>query len=764
MPDSDDEDGGQTTLQPDFEDEASTTIEQEKAKQLGLIKPLPITKQAPALKPAPRPVHNTSMTNTGTGAGLEEHTVDDQRAREVLSSLTPLRPDTAARLMITQGNDAGQEIDIRPGKSYTIGRAIDNDCVLTDISVSRKHFDLKFDDGTWVIVDRGSGNGTVVNGNLEDNPFVLAHGDVIEIGNTMFRFDQPNGPQRASIETFDVEDEEMSTVAGKQMRDDLRDGPPRREPLDDAHVLTRPRPKTMPPPAPTPHRPLSPSGPPPLAYPTPMQANAQLSPASTLPMAQMSNRAPLAAPLIGPGAPTMIGDQMGLPRHNHVPILPMTPTGLPMSPNGMPMTLQGPAPASRPSFPYPQAHEIPPHSAHAHVLQIQAANRRADLSTAHVSPVPYNGMLPAPQYDEPRLSRRTKLVLAGVGLAVLTGIITAAVIKSSSDKPKPVASAKGSGSGTTTPEPKANAPKADAGKPVPTVPAAGPNASTVPKPQTPTDGSAADPTTTPTTDSARVTSKEGVKDITAPVKIDKGTEASTAKAEPKVEAKVLPKVEAKVLPKVEAKAQPKRESRRDPEPRRETPKRVAAADASSALDKAEDLYRDKKFNDASSILAAAAKSADADEAKQLRYKSDLYAKLGKAYAVGTAPAQKASVAYENLTSALTYDKNLGGEFTDDLESKQAAVASKAAIVYTGTKEWPKARSAYIIATKNGSSDSNLQLVKQKLEAVAGELYNEASKEIGTSPGPAKDKLKQVKALVDSKSPWYAKADALLKKS
>ena len=39
----------------------------------------------------------------------------------------------------------------------------------------------------------------------------------------------------------------------------------------------------------------------------------------------------------------------------------------------------------------------------------------------------------------------------------------------------------------------------------------------------------------------------------------------------------------------------------------------------------------------------------------------------------------------------------------------------------------------------------------------------ASKEMASNPGPAKEKLKQVKALVDSKSSWYAKADALLKK-
>src|SRR5690606_41893426 len=100
---------------------------------------------------------------------LADPTVDVQHAN--MSAITPVRD--VARLQITQGNDAGQEFEIRPGKTYTIGRALDNDIVLTDIAVSRKHFDLRFEDGAWVIVDRGSGNGTVVNGNLEDRKSVV---------------------------------------------------------------------------------------------------------------------------------------------------------------------------------------------------------------------------------------------------------------------------------------------------------------------------------------------------------------------------------------------------------------------------------------------------------------------------------------------------------------------------------------------------------------------------------------------------------------
>ncbi|HEX4353191.1 MAG TPA: FHA domain-containing protein, partial [Polyangiales bacterium] len=160
------------------EDEASTTVDQngsvsEKIRELGLE----------ALVPN-RPV--TGVTGTANSA-LEEPTVDDQHANPAIVDLVPAG---AARMVITQGTDTGKSFDIDAAKSFTIGRGLDNDIVLSDIAVSRKHFDLRYEGGAWVIADRGSGNGTVVNGNLEDHPFMLANGDAIEIGNTTFRFEQ----------------------------------------------------------------------------------------------------------------------------------------------------------------------------------------------------------------------------------------------------------------------------------------------------------------------------------------------------------------------------------------------------------------------------------------------------------------------------------------------------------------------------------------------------------------------------------------------
>src|SRR4051812_6037040 len=173
-----------TTIESDSQwgDEASTTVEQGEVAE----KVRALDEQRGVAEAQPRRAQViTNVTNTSS-SGIEEPTVDDQAGNPLLMTPPALAP---ARLIVTGGNDTGLEHGISAGKAYTIGRGLDNDIVLTDIAVSRKHFDLRNDGGSWVIVDRGSGNGTVVNGNLEDNPFMLANGDVIEIGNTTFRFD-----------------------------------------------------------------------------------------------------------------------------------------------------------------------------------------------------------------------------------------------------------------------------------------------------------------------------------------------------------------------------------------------------------------------------------------------------------------------------------------------------------------------------------------------------------------------------------------------
>jgi pSer/pThr/pTyr-binding forkhead associated (FHA) protein len=82
------------------------------------------------------------------------------------------------------GKDTGKEYVVVVGENG-IGRSIDNEVILTDISVSRKHLKVLRDAaGQLRLRDLGSGNGTLLNGaRAHDAP--LAHGDRIELGETV---------------------------------------------------------------------------------------------------------------------------------------------------------------------------------------------------------------------------------------------------------------------------------------------------------------------------------------------------------------------------------------------------------------------------------------------------------------------------------------------------------------------------------------------------------------------------------------------------
>jgi hypothetical protein len=75
----------------------------------------------------------------------------------------------------------------------SIGRDAGNDIVLAKTTVSRQHAILTFVEGRWLIEDRGSANGTFVNG--ERVPFgsthPLRHGDRIGIGAASLVFSWP---------------------------------------------------------------------------------------------------------------------------------------------------------------------------------------------------------------------------------------------------------------------------------------------------------------------------------------------------------------------------------------------------------------------------------------------------------------------------------------------------------------------------------------------------------------------------------------------
>jgi signal transduction histidine kinase len=68
-----------------------------------------------------------------------------------------------------------------------IGRGSDQ-VPLTDQTISRRHAELRREDGAWVLCDLNSANGTFVNGTRIRKPTRLKHGDQIKLGSTLLMY------------------------------------------------------------------------------------------------------------------------------------------------------------------------------------------------------------------------------------------------------------------------------------------------------------------------------------------------------------------------------------------------------------------------------------------------------------------------------------------------------------------------------------------------------------------------------------------------
>jgi Inner membrane component of T3SS, cytoplasmic domain len=878
-----------TTIESGWEEEASTTVEQgdiaDKIRALGV-------------EPPRRP--NTNITSTTGSSMSDEPTADDQRGAAALAMLPP---PVIARLVITQGNDAGQAIEVRPGKTYTIGRGIDNDLVLTDIAVSRKHFDIRHERGAWVLADRGSGNGTLVNRRIEDAPFPLASGDVIEIGNTSFRFDVPNGVPRTQS-SYDVavdDDLELSTVAGKPLPETEAATPhvmppmaaplrspgmspvraPGLAPLLASAPVTVPlgpavaRPKTLPPPQPAPPpRPRTPSNRPPAGYaldrPGPQSASqpqllsspslaASMAPTMS-PMHGMQAASPPSlvaslAPLPGMQAASPmqhLATTLPLPQMANRPPLAMAALlNLPGNPqNASPATIPGqgapmqsPHPARLP-FAYPTAAGLP--QSHAQngphgqpVIVASGQPGRDATSTALVQPISYTNGQPAavvpqqPYNPPPQLSRRMKLVLGGAGLALVAAVTTIAIINGSSGAP--------STGPTTAPAPRAAPPPRPTVEPIRDPKAARPVAPTSPRadkeraipptapppvapkldkvttttttsptsPTSPTTSPVAPkldkvttttttaPPTTPTTPTTTTTTTTPVapkpdKIATAPTPLAPTTTppVTTPPVTPKVEvAPATPKTDkpprtdvAALSPTRNPKRADKRTDKRtdkkaSPAVTRVEPDRnpkVEVAPATPKTDKkrggrstqdvkndADGLYRAKRFGEAAALVTSSLSGFSGSDSQELKSIAAIYSQLGKAYNVGMAPGTKATDAFVALRRASSYDRSVGSAYVSEIEKTLVTVASKAAMSYAASKEYEAAFQAVRISESLGSTSPTNASIRSKLEDLAADMYRSAQGELASDPDSAKQKLRQVLVMVDTKSPLYSKASKLL---
>jgi adenylate cyclase len=100
-----------------------------------------------------------------------------------------------AILKINEASGKTREVELLPESSYSIGRAKENDIVLNDRRVSRKHAQIIGDRGKYKVIDGYFENGEIkrsinrvfVNG-MPSFEQILAPGDVVTIGETTLEF------------------------------------------------------------------------------------------------------------------------------------------------------------------------------------------------------------------------------------------------------------------------------------------------------------------------------------------------------------------------------------------------------------------------------------------------------------------------------------------------------------------------------------------------------------------------------------------------
>jgi hypothetical protein len=126
--------------------------------------------RAPA---APSPVEGSGHTMIFSNS---------ERVRGAIDRVSPRR--RAKALLVISGRRV-----LLPPRGATIGRSRECDVVIEDSSVSRRHAELRPDDGGWSLQDLGSTNGVRVNGLAVRDPYPLQSGDRIEMGSAEMLFE-----------------------------------------------------------------------------------------------------------------------------------------------------------------------------------------------------------------------------------------------------------------------------------------------------------------------------------------------------------------------------------------------------------------------------------------------------------------------------------------------------------------------------------------------------------------------------------------------
>ena len=83
---------------------------------------------------------------------------------------------------ISLGDKTIRRFNIKEGWQLTIGRGTDADVIVDNTAISRKHTSIELKDGSYLISDLGSLNGTFVNGKRIEETVSITEKDNVKLG------------------------------------------------------------------------------------------------------------------------------------------------------------------------------------------------------------------------------------------------------------------------------------------------------------------------------------------------------------------------------------------------------------------------------------------------------------------------------------------------------------------------------------------------------------------------------------------------------
>ena len=214
-------------MEENKQNNAKPTIDKEYLKKLAeKIKAEKARKEALAGKKADQASVEPSISSISSkylSEDDEEEMASEKTAIIDLSAFSGHSSD--ARLTIVDGKDAGKNIEITKDEILA-GRSLDNDFVISDISVSRKHFKITKENNRFIVKDLGSGNGIKINGSKTTSA-ELSDGDIISVGARQIKFEilnpelkkaksQPQPKQPKQTFQIDSEDDDSVDIPAKK--------------------------------------------------------------------------------------------------------------------------------------------------------------------------------------------------------------------------------------------------------------------------------------------------------------------------------------------------------------------------------------------------------------------------------------------------------------------------------------------------------------------------------------------------------------------